>query len=65
MTVTVARRVTIVDELATVLFALSPGSLTTAAVTARITNELTAWALSRGWLPRAEARVDIPNTSAG
>lgn len=59
------RHVTVVDELATVLFALSPGSLTTGAVTAQITNELTTWALSRGWLPRAEARVHIPHTSAG
>lgn len=58
------RRVEVVDELATVLFALSPGSLTTGAVTAQITNELTTWALAHGWLPRAEARVHIRHSSA-
>ena len=56
--------VTVVDELATVLFALSSGSLTTGAVTAQITCELTTWALGHGWLHRAEARVQIPDDPA-
>lgn len=54
----------VVDELATVLFALSPGSRTTGAVTAQITRELTTWALAHGWHPRAEAPVQVPHSSA-
>jgi hypothetical protein len=52
-----------IDELATVLFALDAGSDTTARTTSRIAREITRWALSRGWSPRPEARVDFPISS--
>ena len=47
------------DELATVLFALDTASLTTSAVTARITRTIVAWAVAHGWSVRNEARVDV------
>jgi hypothetical protein len=46
------------DELAGVLFALDEPSLTTRAMTARITRAVVEWALANGWAPRTEARVD-------
>ena len=52
--------VSVTDELATVLFATDLAGLSTAAVTARITREVVAWARARGWAARTEARVDVP-----
>ena len=46
-----------IDELATRLFRLDLQSLATREVTARITGEIVAWAMGRGWSPRTEARV--------
>jgi hypothetical protein len=53
-----------VDDLASVLFGLDCRSLTTKAVTARITREILAWAVSRGWSARTEARV-APGLESG
>ena len=50
---------TVVDDLATSLFALEPGARSTAAMTRRITRAIVDWALARGWYPRTEARVDV------
>lgn len=52
--------VSVTDDLATVLFATDLAGLSTAAVTARITREVVAWARARGWAARTEARVDVP-----
>jgi hypothetical protein len=51
--------VTDTDDLATVLFGLETGTLTTRAVTARITRAVVEWAAARGWSARGEARVGI------
>jgi hypothetical protein len=48
----------VADELANVLFDLDEASLTTRAMTARITRTVVEWALANGWAPRTEARVD-------
>ena len=53
----------VADDLASVLFTLEEGSLSTAAVTALITGEVARWALSRGWSVRSEARVRLPADS--
>ncbi len=50
---------TIIDELATLLFARIPGPLTTEEITAYIATLITRWAIRRGWLPRPEVRVRI------
>jgi hypothetical protein len=47
------------DDLAAALFALDIGPLTTAAVTTQITRAVIAWAASRGWATRREARVGV------
>ena len=47
----------VIDDLATVLFALVTGKRGTGAVTAQITHEIGRWAVGRGWLPHPEARV--------
>ena len=54
---------TAADQLATRLFALDEGSLTTREVTAQVAREITRWALARGWSVRAEARVRPPESS--
>jgi hypothetical protein len=48
------------DSLATELFALELGRLTTAAVTAAITRAIVRMARSCGWQVRTEARVEVP-----
>lgn len=48
------------DDLASVLFGLETGTLTTGAVTARITRTILEWAAARGWAARGEARVGVP-----
>ena len=53
------------DEVATLLFRLDAGSLTTSFVTARITQAIAEWALSRGWWVGTEARVDVRGSHAG
>lgn len=50
----------VADDLANVLFATDLRGLPTAAVTARITRLVVAWARARGWVTRTEARVDVP-----
>jgi hypothetical protein len=52
--------VTDTDDLATALFGLETGTLTTGAVTARITRAVIEWAAARGWSTRGEARVGVP-----
>ena len=47
------------DDLAGALFGLDTGTLTTAAVTARITRAVVQWAAGRGWKTRTEARVGV------
>ena len=48
------------DDLAGVLFGLETRTLTTGAVTARITRAILEWAAARGWAARGEARVGVP-----
>lgn len=50
---------TVIDELATVLFGLEARAESTAAMTARITRTITQWAHGRGWTARTEARVGV------
>jgi hypothetical protein len=52
--------VTDTDDLAAVLFALETGTLTTGAVTTRITRAVVEWAATHGWRARGEARVSVP-----
>lgn len=47
------------DDLARAVFRLDTGTLTTAAVTARITRAVVEWATARGWIARTEARVGV------
>ena len=47
------------DDLARTLFALETNTLTTAAMTARITRAVIEWAAARGWAARTEARVGV------
>ena len=47
------------DDLASVLFGLETSTLTTSAVTARITRAVVEWAAARGWAVRGEARVGV------
>jgi hypothetical protein len=54
---------TVIDELASVLFALDEGSRSTSAVTALITREIARWALAKGWSVQAEARVGVESGS--
>jgi hypothetical protein len=54
-----------VDDLATALFALEVHKLTTKAVTRQITDAIVRWALTRGWMPRVEARVEAPTLLEG
>ena len=56
---------TVVDDLASVLFALRFAPVTTAAVTAQITRAVVEWALARDWVPRTEARVAVHGAPAG
>ena len=49
------------DELAGVLFGLDTSTLTTAAVTAKITRVVVEWAAAHGWATRTEARVGVGN----
>ena len=51
--------VTDTDDLAGALYRLDAGSLTTRAVTARITRAVIEWAESHGWATRNEARVSV------
>jgi hypothetical protein len=51
--------VTDTDDLARALFRLETGTLTTAAMTARITRAVVEWAAARGWATRSEARVGV------
>jgi hypothetical protein len=51
--------VTDTDDLAGVLFGLETSTLTTAAMTRRITRAVVEWAGARGWAARTEARVDV------
>ncbi|HUR15644.1 MAG TPA: hypothetical protein VMZ33_00030 [Candidatus Limnocylindrales bacterium] len=55
----------VVDELATVLFALDTGRRSTAGVTSQITAEIVRWAVTRGWSARTEARVHAPDADHG
>jgi hypothetical protein len=52
--------VTDTDDLAAVLFGLETSTLTTGAVTARITRAILEWVAARGWAARGEARVGVP-----
>jgi len=52
--------VTDTDDLASALFGLEISTLTTGAVTARITHAVIEWAAARGWSARGEARVGVP-----
>lgn len=47
------------DDLARALFRLETSTLTTSAVTARITRVVVDWAAARGWATRTEARVGV------
>ncbi|MEA2676763.1 MAG: hypothetical protein QOJ81_904 [Chloroflexota bacterium] len=47
------------DELAGALFRLDTSTLTTAAVTRRITRAVVEWAARRGWATRTEARLGV------
>ena len=47
------------DDLARALFRLETSTLTTSAVTARITRAVVGWAAARGWATRTEARVGV------
>lgn len=47
------------DDLARALFQLETSTLTTSAVTARITRAVIDWAAARGWATRNEARVGV------
>lgn len=47
------------DDLARALFRLETSTLTTSAVTARITHAVIDWAAARGWATRTEARVGV------
>jgi len=49
-----------IDDLARHLFALEHGARRTGEVTAQLTGAIVAWALSRGWAARTEARVGVP-----
>jgi hypothetical protein len=51
--------VTDTDDLARALFRLQTSTLTTAAMTARITRAVVEWAASNGWAARTEARVAV------
>jgi hypothetical protein len=51
--------VTDTDDLARTLFRLETGTLTTAAMTARITRAVVEWAAARGWAARTEARFGV------
>jgi hypothetical protein len=51
--------VTDTDDLARTLFRLETSTLTTAAMTARITRAVIQWAAARGWVARTEARVGV------
>jgi hypothetical protein len=51
--------VTDTDDLARALFSLESSTLTTGAMTARITRAVVAWAAARGWVVRTEARVGV------
>jgi len=52
-----------IDDLAQLLFDLDPGGRTTARMTATITRTIVAWATSRGWRVRTEARVEVPSAA--
>jgi hypothetical protein len=47
----------VVDDLATVLFALEEDPLATRDMTAKITRQIVEWAVQCGWSVRTEARV--------
>jgi hypothetical protein len=47
----------VVDDLATVLFALEEDPLATRDMTAKITRQIVKWAVQCGWSVRTEARV--------
>jgi hypothetical protein len=51
--------VTDTDDLARALFRLETGTLTTAAMTARITRVVIEWAAAHRWATRTEARVGV------
>jgi hypothetical protein len=51
--------VTDTDDLAGALFRLESSTLTTAVVTARITQAVIEWAATHGWATRTEARVGV------
>ena len=52
------------DELADMLFELRVPGLDTRRATARITRAIVEWAVAKGWSPRTEARVDVPDVRA-
>jgi hypothetical protein len=47
-----------IDDLASTLFELEIEARTTGAVTRQLTRAIVDWALTRGWRPRVEARVE-------
>lgn len=47
------------DDLARTLFRLQTSTLTTAAMTARITRAVVDWAAVQGWATRTEARIGV------
>ncbi len=51
------------DDLAAALFRLETSTLTTAVVTAQITQAVIEWAARRGWATRTEARVGVGETT--
>ena len=53
----------VADDLATALFALKVEGRSTALMTAHITRKIVGWAVSRGWSPRTEARVNAASAA--
>ena len=52
------------DELAAIVFDLETDGLPAKAITRTVTAAVMTWALRRGWLVKAEVRVELPGPSA-
>ena len=48
-----------IDELAALVFSLDTRHLSARAITARVTSAIASWAVTKGWSPRGEARVEL------
>ena len=53
----------VIDDLASVLFAIDESGLSTRDMTALIRREIAHWAWAQGWSVHAEARVGVPSHS--